>query len=241
MIVASHTVVTKSRYILLGCLATVLTGCIGIYSPPARLMPLETAATLKENQTGLAGEVGYAEAVFGPDVLSVSGRVRRLLIKDLDWTAEANLLHIFDRNENPTDVDPNVYSVRGGIKYRVVECLSFTGGVGGGASAGGGFVSPDLGVILAYENDYFVPFLSVRGYLSQPIAERTVSYGDDDDITSETPEFTFGWNPTAGFRIPLTRSSETSSILIGIQLTHMAKTDHSAAFFGIAGGPEIVL
>jgi hypothetical protein len=218
-----------------------MTGCIGIYSPPARLTPLETAATLEENQTGLSGEVGYAGAVFGPDVLSASARVRRLLIKDLDWTVETNLLHIFDRNENSTDADPNVYSVRGGIKYRVFKCISFTGGLGGGASVGGGFISPDLGVILAYENDYFVPFISVRGYISQPIAARAVSYGDDDDITTETPEFTFGWNPTVGFRIPVGRSPEIGSILLGIQLTHMAKTDHSAAFFGIAGGPEFVL
>jgi hypothetical protein len=240
-VVALCRVVINSRYVFLGCLAALVTGCIGIYSPPARLMPLETASTLKENQTGLSGEVGYAGAVFGPDVLSVSARVRRLLIKDLDWTAEANLLHIFDRNENPTDADPNVYSIRGGLKYRLVECLSFTGGAGGGASAGGGFFSPDLGVVLAYENDYFFPFFSVRGYLSQPIAAQAVSYGDGDDITAETPKFTFGWSPTAGFRIPLARSSEIGSILLGIQLTHMANTDHSAAFFGIAGGPEFVL
>ena len=75
-----------------------MTGCIVTYSPPARLVPLESAATLKENKTGLSGEVGYAGAVFGPDVLFISARVRRLLVKDLDWTAEANLLHIFDRD-----------------------------------------------------------------------------------------------------------------------------------------------
>jgi hypothetical protein len=79
----------------------------------------------------------------------------------------------------------NIFTVRAGLKYAVRPWIAFSLGLRGGAWTGGGFISPDISMTLAWENPYFVPFISGGGYLSQPVAERTVSL--DDGFLADTP------------------------------------------------------
>ena len=77
-------------------------------------------------------------------------------------------------------------------------------GIGGGGSAGGGFVSPDFGAILAWENPKFVPILTAGGFFSQPIRAREIRFASNDGDSFEgIPDPTLGWFVGLGFRVPV--------------------------------------
>jgi hypothetical protein len=52
---------------------------------------------------------------------------------------------------------------------------SLTAGLAAGTWAGGPFLSPDLSMILAWENPYCVPFVDGGGYTSHPLRAKNVA------------------------------------------------------------------
>ena len=92
------------------------------------------------------------------------------------------------------------------MKYAIIDHVALTAGCAVGSWAGGGFVSPDLSLILAYENPYFIPFASAGGYTSHPFNEKLVALRDFDppiDSFVGVPVLTWGWTASGGFRIPV--------------------------------------
>lgn len=230
------------------CAGIALVGCqTTVFSPPARPMPLETAATLPPGDTGIQVEGGNHSSVFRPQLWSGTLRVRHGLSENIDLALEASAVHIdADASSNPTS--RNLHSLRGGLKYRVMKHFAVAGGVGGGYSAGGAFMSPDVGPIVAWENRYVVPFVSARGGLSSPIAPRTVdlsSNGDPPGTTSSRPKPTWLLALAAGLRIPLGRSEPEhgtlrGSLLAGVGVTHLADVRDKVTFLQLSCGGEIV-
>jgi len=228
--------------IVIGIVALTPIGCAHhVYSPPARSLPIETVATLEPGNTSLALETGVHGSVFGPDIFTSTGRARHTFTQNLEGVAEVNLMHLIDDAEAQTH--PNIYGLRFGCKYRLTNFLAFPYGIGGGYSEAGFFISPDLGAILAYENPYIIPFLSVRGYVSQPIGKRAVDIGEDTEGEYiEKPDTTWGASGAIGGRVPVTsQSTDIGSILFGLGVTHMADAEDYKQFFGGTIGLELLL
>jgi hypothetical protein len=219
-----------------------------VYSPPARLLPLESVATLARGETGVQLEGGVHGAVFGPSGESGSIRVRHGIADRTDVSMEASVMHI-DGN-SVANTYPYLFAGRAGVKHELLRWVSVTAGVGGGASAaGGGFVSPDLGVIVAYENRYFVPFFSLRASASVPFDTHPVDTGQaGSDAVGRwvyTPPLTWIGGGTAGVRIPLgwcgaAPCGVRGSLLGGLGLTYLGYDGASTGVASIAAGGELV-
>jgi hypothetical protein len=219
-----------------------MAGCAHhVYSPPARMLPLESVATLPRGGTGVQGEFGGVSWIDGT---TASIRVRRGLTEQAEVSAEASVLHVGRRSAAGTNRDG--YALRAGAKYAATSWLAFAGGLGGGTSAAGGFFSPDVAVIVAWENRYAVPFLSGRASSSFPIGARQVDVTGIDDTATflGTPRQTWIFGATTGVRVPLGRSGAGSgargNVLAGVGMTHLqdATDDEDVLQLGI--GAELV-
>ena len=210
-----------------------------VYSPPARMLPLESVATLSRGETGVQGELGGASWIDGT---TASIRARRGVTERTEVSAEASVLHVGRRSAAGTNRDG--YAGRAGAKYMVSPWLALAGGLGGGGSAAGGFFSPDLAVIVAWENRYAVPFLSGRASLSLPVNARQVNVTEVGDAITfvGTPERTWIFGATTGVRVPLGSSrpgggAVRGNLLVGVGMTHLqdSKDDQDVLQLGFGG------
>jgi hypothetical protein len=216
-------------------------GCSGVYSPPARLLPLESVALTPEGRVGVSAEIGGGGSTFGAHTLAAAGRVRGRLAERLDGSAEFGFAHFWRPDWSDEDTHPNLYVGRVGLKYRIADWLALGGGVGGGWSAGGGLFSPDLGPIVAYENPVLVPFLGLRGFISLPVDPQWVSYASGDDPMRDRPKTTYGWAVTPGLRLPLgPRAEPCASLLLGAQVMQVADADGTEFFYTGTLGSEVL-
>ena len=219
-----------------------------VYSPPARMMPLASPAVAEGVVVG--GSVSTQGALFGPDVVGASGQVRYGATETLETSAEVMVVHV--EGDSVADTHPNIYGARVGVKWApepVSRFLALTGGVGGGASAGGGFVSPDLGLVVGWENRYVVPFVGFEASVSLPIDAQAVdtSEGDDDLGTHvSTPDRTWATRLTVGLRVPVTLGSghggsfylAASSLRLSTRGEPDDGEDDDEGFGGLGGGFE---
>lgn len=236
-------------------LALLALGCTPqVYSPPARALPLEAPAALGDGVSALQLEAGSSSEVFGPSVVHAMGRARHGLTDTLDLSAEANFLIVTNGDPETGAEVPHrgIYSARLGLKYAVSPNFALTFGAGGGASAAGGFLSPDVGVIFGFENPHVVPFVSLRGFLSQPIAARDVTIPDSDGDLTLRPDLTLGFGFTTGIRIPFGQwfdaRNRRAAALVGIGGTYLndpnrrtPDEDDYVFLFGLNAGLEILL
>ena len=220
-----------------------ITGCsYHAFSPPTRVVPLESPQVLPQARHSVAAQVIDTGAVWGPSFLGAAVRYRRGLWDKLEGSAEASLLHV---TKQPDDVDiwPQGYSVRGGLKFQPLDWVALGVGVGGGGSAFGGFVSPDIGLVVGYENPYIVPFIEGRAFISQPIGARSLYVGQDDGETRYTkPQTTWGLAAGLGLRVPLQHVEPVGhSLLLGVSLTDVFDRERREGFLAASVGVDIVL
>lgn len=213
-----------------------------VYSPPGRMLPLESVATLSPAETGVQGELGGASWIDGT---TASIRARRGFTEHAEVSAEASVVHVGRRSAAGTNRDG--YALRAGAKYAAASWLAVAGGLGGGASAAGGFFSPDVAVIVAWENHYAVPFLSGRASSSFPIRAREVDVTGIGDTATfvGTPKQTWIFGAMTGVRVPLGASGPRGggargNLLAGVGMTHLqdATDDQNVLQFGM--GAELV-
>jgi hypothetical protein len=210
-------------------------------------MPLESVATLAPGETGVQLEGGLHGALFGPSGESGTLRVRHGIQQGTDVSMEASAMHI-DGN-SVAGTYPFLFAGRAGVKREALPWLSLTAGLGGGASAGGGFVSPDVGVIVAYENRYAVPFFSLRASASLPFDTHAVDTGQAGSDTvgrfAYTPPLTWIGGGSAGLRVPLGWCDAgpcpvRGSLLAGLGLSYLGYDGASTGVISLATGAEVV-
>jgi hypothetical protein len=225
-------------------LVVLLAGCAQhIYSPPARGMPLEGSRSLATDENALMLEAGESGALFGPDFAVAGIRYRHGFSEQLEGSAELGLLRV--TTDGDTTTHRNAYAARAAVKYALVKWVAFVGGLGGGAHDAGGFLSPDLGVLVSGENKYVVPNLSVRTFVSQPIAAQRVDLGFDDNdeigrVTGE-PRFSYGFSLGSSLRIPMWRCDAlTHSLYGGFTLTRISDGEKALGILGLSAGFEMV-
>ncbi len=189
-------------------MASVLAGCgAHVYSPPARVATVETARTLEESETShkLAG--GLFSELFGAEGGIVSVQARHGVTDALELGGDATLIHIASRGV--ADQHPNIYSGRAALRWGpewAGDNVALTAGLGGGVSAAGGFVSPDIGLNIAYENRYIVPFVTGSLLVSVPVGATAVDLSKSDEAIGtnvQTPVTTKGAVIGAGISIPV--------------------------------------
>lgn len=224
-------------------LITGLSGCAyHAYSPPARTLPLESPQVLPSGAQGVSGQAYLAGAAFGPSLLGGALRYRRGVAQDLEGSAEASFFHVTDRDDD-VHTWPQVYAARAGLKYQPVSALALSFGLGGGGSAAGGFISPDLGAVVGYENPYVVPFLSGRAFTSQPLGARSIYLGSDDGTPRYSkPQTTYGLGAGIGLRIRFSQDTALSNaLLVGAGLTDLFDQGHRESFLSLSLGVDIIL
>lgn len=212
-----------------------------VYSPPARMISLETAATLQPGEVGVAFEGnGGGVLAFGGEVAGGTARVRVGQYENFELSGEGSATFVL--NEGSGDDHRGIYSARVGSKYRLTDWLSVTGGLGGGGSAAGGFFSPDLGLLVAYENLYFVPFVSGEVGVSVPFAVSAVDTSEPEEppgsVMSE-PVTTWLAGAQAGFRIPIhVNGHERFSLLGAAGLLGLLDGVDDGLLLGASAGAE---
>jgi hypothetical protein len=225
-----------------------------VFSPPAGGPPIESSATVGKGRTGFEGDYFLAKAVFGPTLSSARVTARHGFTDKHELSLAPSYSRIHGARQG--DSNPDIFALRLQLKYAPVRHFALAGGLGGGGSAGGGFVTPDVGVIGGWENRYLVPFASARVFLSAPFAARTVRLVTDDDQADHAhdedsapdhymlrPKLTWGGNFALGLRVPLSWDDAASvkpSLLCAWALTRLRDKKTHTEYSGLDCALQVV-
>ncbi len=233
------------------------TGCSHVFSPPARVNMLESSAVIDEGDHAIAVVPGATRAVWGFNALSLTGTYKQGIGYDVEIGADANVIMISNDSGpsvkgttgNITKTGDNPIVMSGRIRGKwapsfLGENVALTGGLGGGyAPAGGGFISPDFGIILAYENRYLVPYLGLNTFVSQPIGAKPVDVGREkgaEVAEFEEAQFSWGYDLNMGLKLPIQHKEGQINLHAGIRILVLFDEDTSEAALGFMLGPEFV-
>lgn len=215
-------------------------------SPAIRSVPLETAATAREGHVVTRAGGGYHGDGWGTNVDVGSGGVGVGVAQDVELQVEGSFAYDDTIAHGTRSLSPFVGAGRVGIKHRLLDCLAVTGGLGAGSGPWGAFGGGDLGVILAYENPYAIPFFAARMQLSLPINAQTETLldhnGSGTTTTFLTPDATFWFQPSTGVRVPLCRDDGCDgtrvSLVLAVAWTQIVQVHapHDGGAFGVEGG-----
>jgi hypothetical protein len=228
----------KAILILLG-------GCgYKVWSPPARLLPLESSGTLGKNRTSVGAELSDHGGGGVDDIPGGTIRVQHNFAERLDGQAEAYYASV--QGDSAAKTNGGIGALRAGVKWDAWRRdLAIVGGLGAGGSAGGGFLGADLGAIVAYENCVIVPFIGAHFLLSQPVGAKQVDVTKTGDATQhvDTPGTTFGFSIRAGLKLPMGRDicaeNEKVDLFAGVELTNLSKSGAHAGFPGGGIGVQL--
>jgi hypothetical protein len=237
----------SSAFALLPLLAVSSLACEhNVYSPPALPLPLEAPRSLNQGQTAIQAE-GASEGamLWGPDVVVGGAAVHRGFGHGTEASLGGNVVHI--RGDSAAGTSPDIISARAGAKQELWgHHLSALVGLGGGHSAGGSFVSPDLGLIVGFDNPYVVPFASAHVMASVPIAARQVDTSAPPDPPGthvDTPKTTGGYGGTFGLRIPIgdpDSESVHAGLAGGMSFWKLYSDGNDIGFLGLGGSADII-
>lgn len=166
------------------------------YSPPAGWSINEHVAPLAAGEMAVRGSLEGGGGLFGPDLVGFSAGFRRGIGET--WELQADIAHVTIDEEPRGDVSLGITSLRVGAKGlfdRKFNHLSWAASVGGGRHGAGGFLSPEFGLQVGYENPWITPWMRTSIFLSQPIGPKEVDIapaGNADPVL-DTPLVTFGF------------------------------------------------
>jgi hypothetical protein len=223
-------------------LALCVVGCgHHVFSPPARLTHMRTPQPVGAGQLAVRIQGGYDTATFGPTLAAGGVGLRRGLTDQLELELEGTLQRVLD--EGSAGTDPDILAARAGVSWTVpgwFDILAVGAGLGGGVSAGGSFISPDLNLVGAYENPYVIPFQSLSPFLSVPLDARVVDLSDPEDPLRthlDQPVVSYGIRTAAGIRVPI---SDWGNLYGLLQMGLIADVDgEQEGFTGVGAGLEL--
>jgi hypothetical protein len=170
------------------------------FSPPARAINMETAAPVKPGETTVGARGGIVGALFEPGAAVGTAIVRHGVAPDVEVNGEATYAYVLlEGQESTANINQNAGATRIGVKAGN-QYAAFTGGLGGGLSAMGGFTAADAGLIFSFANCYVVPFVSTVGFVSTPVGAKSVTFYDG---RTSKPGTSFGYGAAAGIEVPL--------------------------------------
>lgn len=235
------------RWLVLSLLIMAGAGCgAHLYSPPGRVVTLETARPLQASQQSVGAFAGYTD-VTGIHLGQGALRYRHGTPARVDVGVDANVSVVTNTDEvrNPPS-SALVWGGRLGAKWApeaLEDFAALTAGVGGGGYAGGGFFGPDLGVVIAWENAYAVPFLSAVGYLSVPVAARDVDLTlakDDAEQRIMRAQNTWGGILTMGLQVPVDMGGWVLAPTAGVALHGALDEEQSDRFMQVGASVDVI-
>lgn len=170
-----------------------------LFSPPARMAPTELSTNPERGQKEINANVGLHTGVFedaGP--IHVQGAVAYGVTDDVAVQGSMSIVHLIGQSGVSHGASQNIAALRAGVGYSPPtnrQWLRFTSGVGVGTSAAGGFISPDVGINLSYDNRYVVPFANYSAWVSLPErnAAVTLRWGDENYFDDDEELFEGGF------------------------------------------------
>lgn len=217
-----------------------------IVSPPASPIIFESVRQVPRGGVNLRGAINVAGGVFSGAVSAGTLGARFGLPNDLELSADVSAYRVAPQEET-TEPLVSLWGVGGrtALSWGGISTEFFRPsiGVGGGYSALGGFVSPDLGFVLAFENPYAVPFLQARGGVSAPLAPASITVvGTDGSIIDRgRPQLTSVAMATLGCKLPLWRRANTDSLAMGLSYLRLADRDDRLQWWGLGFAYEAPL
>ena len=189
-------------------LGLVFGGCsYQLASPPARMVMLNAARTVRPGETvgGVKG-AGHV-AVFEPGAAVASAGVRHGVADGIELDADATWAYVV-WDEDPRDQPQHLRRAR---RVQGIESARLGGAARRRgrrlAPAAGGFGAVDLGGVLSHPNCYVVPFGGGQLFVSEPIGAKSVSLSREVEgtpmPTSSRAGRTYGFALTTGIEIPL--------------------------------------
>lgn len=173
-----------------------------LHSPPARMMPLETAQALPKGDIAVQGAFGGGAGIWAPGIGAGTLQARYGFGHGFEGSVEGGFAVIVPRDtEWTTTARRTVLSARTGFKYAPTSWFGVQAGFGGGGSAAGGYISPDVGIIFSYQGNV-VPFLGGGFYSSYPINGKPIVFEGDGRTEVLLPDKTLGAYGNFGIRIP---------------------------------------
>jgi len=247
----------------LGVLAlTLLSSLLGsgcsqhVFSPPARMMPTEDALGPSAGGVNLGLQGSASGTVFGPTIAAAGLHVDVGVSDRIDLVGEGTFMKLDGSGGWPL-ARPRTDGAAGraGLRFTLTETqrkpgdtpplllgLALTGGFGGGASAIGTFVSPDLGLSFSMRTPTgFDLSTGVRTWTSVPVLRRTFAWTEDEQ--SNEPATTFGAGFTIQGAVPLgfdpTRRGEPRfRALIGLGIAYIGDGTANETFVQLGGAFE---
>jgi hypothetical protein len=203
---------------LSAALSAVLFGASGcsttLPSPPGRALQLATPASAGKGNTLVTGALFGGVEGFGPGYVGGEMRARHGVGGATDVGVSAMALGVMNRRELLVPTHAGIYAMRAFVHHELAPRFVAVGaGLAGGGSAGGGFLSPDVGLTLGYENPYAVPYIGGSFFVSTPLTKNQLELQrvDDDYRDLREPYFSFGYQLGTGARIPIAgRSGQPS-------------------------------
>lgn len=208
-------------------------------------MVLESAQQMPNHGGAMRGMLGAFGGVFNGSATTGTLGTRIGLAEDVETSLDFSAYHF--SGSKSVDVSPSVSrwagAGRAGVSWGAVSTGYFRPllGFGGGYSAGGGFVSPDLGFVSAYENRYFVPLLQARGGLSIPLGPKSIVAKDEDGTTVGRPELTCLVLVTVGGEVPLSGATYAPAIGFGFNYVRLIDRHDDLQWWGLSMGLEVPL
>ncbi len=229
---------------------TIGIGCVAcsapIVSPPASPIVFETVRPVPEGEVNVRGAFNVASGVFTGSANAGTLGARFGLPHGLELSADATAYRVAAGDQRTEPHVPRwVGAGRTALSSRTLSTDFFRPfvGFGGGYSALGGFISPDLGFVLAIDNPYCVPFLQARGGLSVPLAPRSVTVLDSSGgvIDRGRPQLTTLAMASLGVEFPLWRRANTDSLALGLSFLRLVDRDDVLQWLGLGFSYEAPL
>lgn len=230
--------------------AIVSLGSVGcqrhIFSPPARTVPLDAPRVLAPGETAINVTGSHTDSVFDANVNGGTLGVRRGLTERVELQAEASGYHVDADEQTRASISRTAVAGRVGTKVGLFRRhVSAFGGLGGGHHAAGGFLTPDVGLILGFDNPYFVPFVLGRVGVSQPIGAKTLDLSKPDETPGTAlakPLLSTYYGFTIGGRVPIepNGSKVKGAVLGGLAFQEIRDKEESKSGLGLTLGGEII-
>lgn len=238
-------------------LVLVGSGCARhVFSPPTRMMPLEDAYGPSAGGVNVGLTGSGSGTVFGPSIGAVGVHLDVGVGEQLDVVGEGTWMELTGSGDAPID-DPRRDGAAGraGVRFTLAEtlrkpdetppvllALALTSGFGGGATAVGTYVAPDVGLSFSLRSATgFDLSTGVRTWTSVPVVRRTFAWNAEE--RSNDPAVTFG----AGFTIeggvplifdPARRGEPVLRAVLGVGVAYVADGSKDEVFMQLGGGLE---
>jgi hypothetical protein len=216
-----------------------------LYSPPTRLLSLETPALLEPREQSLTlagGNHDHFDIFHDFEAYSGTAVYRRGLTNNLEGSAGVSFLSVSPAGYS-LDFNPITGSVRAAVKYNpsyLERFWALRGGVGLGFSPIGEYATGDVGLILGFENPWVTPFVSGGCFRSQPFDTRRVEFDTNSHYTDELDR-TWGWEFGGGIRIgpfPVDKGQSLAIYILGARTDCYSPNKVRFESFSLGGGLE---